>query len=251
MIKQIKSDKIRDEIDLMELFFKILKHWKLILISTILAGTIAYMYAKYCITPLYSSTSMLYVLSKSTSITSLADIQLGSDLTNDYLVVVKSRPIIDKVIDNLGLNESYGSLYSRISLSNPSDSRILTITVTDTSPQRAKIIADEMAEVSAAFIAEKMDQDPPSIIQYGYDDGGKISPNIRRKTLKGAIVGAFIAIAWIVIIFLLDDTIEDRDDVEKKLGLNYLGLVPYNEEYKEAEIVEEKKKILRKIRRRK
>jgi capsular polysaccharide biosynthesis protein len=108
-----------------------------------------------------------------------------------------------------------------------------------------------MAEVSAAFIAEKMDQDPPSIIQYGYDDGGKISPNIRRKTLKGAIVGAFIAIAWIVIIFLLDDTIEDRDDVEKKLGLNYLGLVPYNEEYKEAEIVEEKKKILRKIRRRK
>jgi hypothetical protein len=39
--------------------------------------------------------------------------------------------------------------------------------------------------------------------------------------------------------------------VEKKLGLNYLGLIPYNEEYKEAEIVEEKKKILRKIRRRK
>jgi capsular polysaccharide biosynthesis protein len=134
-----------------------------------------------------------------------------------------------------------------ISLSNPSDSRILTITVKDTSPKRAKIIADEMAEVSASYIAEKMDQDPPSIIQYGYDDGGKISPNIRRKTLKGAIVGAFIAIAWIVIIFLLDDTIEDRDDVEKKLGLNYLGLIPYNEEYKEAEIVEEKKKILRKI----
>jgi capsular polysaccharide biosynthesis protein len=251
MIKQVLTEKTRDEIDLMELFFKMLEHWKMILISTVLVGVIAYLYAKYLVTPLYSSTSMLYVLSKSTSITSLADIQLGSDLTNDYLVVVNGRPIVDKVIENLGLNESYDSLASRISLSNPSDSRILAITVIDTDPQRAKLIADEMADVSSAFIAEKMDQDPPSIIQYGYSDEGKISPNISKKTFKGAMVGAILSIAWIIVLFLLDDTIMTRDDVEKKLGLNFLGVVLLNEEYKEAEIKEEKRRFIRKLSRKK
>jgi capsular polysaccharide biosynthesis protein len=241
MLKQNKPEGIKDEIDLMELFFEMLDHWKMILLSTILVGAIAYTYAKYFITPQYSSTSMLYVLSKSTSITSLSDIQLGTNLTNDYIVVVNGRPIVDQVIENLGLNESYGSLAGRISLSNPSNSRILKITVTDASPTRAKQIADELAEVASAFISEKMDQDPPTIIQYGYADGGPVSPNVRRYTMRGAIVGAFLAIAVIVIIYLLNDTIMNRDDVERRLGLNYLGMLPLEEDNEETDNAKERK----------
>ena len=55
-----------------------------------------------------------YVLSKSTSITSLADIQTGTSLTNDYIVGVKGRPVLDQVIENLNLNESYKTLGSRV-----------------------------------------------------------------------------------------------------------------------------------------
>jgi capsular polysaccharide biosynthesis protein len=190
----------------------------------------AFLYSKYFITPLYESTSQLYVLSKSTSITSLADIQMGSNLTNDYMVVVNGRPIIDKVIDNLGLDETYDTLVGKITLNNPTDSRILEITVKDPDPQRAKLIADEMAEVSSAFISEKMDQDPPSIIQYGYADGDKVSPSIRKNTMLGALVGAFLAIAFVVVIFLLNDTIMDQEDVEKKIGINLLGTVPLEQQ---------------------
>jgi capsular polysaccharide biosynthesis protein len=231
MLKQNQNDGIgNNEIDLMELFFEILDHWKMVLLSTILVAAMAYMYNKYMVTPLYESTSQLYVLSKSTSITSLADIQMGSNLTNDYMVVVNGRPIIDKVIDNLGLDETYDTLVGKITLNNPTDSRILEITVKDPDPQRAKLIADEMAEVSSAFISEKMDQDPPSIIQYGYADGDKVSPSIRKNTMLGALVGAFLAIAFVVVIFLLNDTIMDQEDVEKKIGINLLGTVPLEQQ---------------------
>ena len=137
-------------IDLMDLARQLLFHWKLILVSMILCGGIAYIYCRFFITPIYSSTAGLYVFSKSTSVTSLADLQIGSSLTNDYETVITSRPILDRVITRLDLNESYESLRGKIDVSNPSDSRILYITVKDPDPEQAK----EIAEDADQFVGE-------------------------------------------------------------------------------------------------
>ncbi len=229
MQEKYTTDEI--EIDLRELFFELLVHWKVILLSTVMTGVIAFVVSFFLLTPQYESTSALYVLSKSTSITSLADIQMGTNLTNDYIVVVKGRPVIEQVISNLGLEEeTYEALSERVTLNNPSDSRILEITVRDPNPDVAKKVADEIAAVSSAFISEKMDQDPPTIIQYGYADGEPVSPNIAKNVLLGALVGAFLAMAIVVISYLLNDTIMSTDDVERKLGLNLLGTLPLEEE---------------------
>ena len=76
-----------------------------------------------------------------------------------------------------------------MTLDNPSNSRVLNITVTDPDPQMAKTIADEIAKVASAYIAEKMKQDPPTIIQSGYDDGGAVSPNIGEKHSDRSLCG--------------------------------------------------------------
>jgi capsular polysaccharide biosynthesis protein len=250
MLRQAKIDKNEknsttenDQIDLIELLFEILHHWKLILLSTILVAGISYGYSKNTTTPMYQSTSKLYVVSKAVSATSIAQaLSLGSNLTDDYLVVIKGRPIIDQVIKNLGLNTSYGGLSGRISLNNPEGSRIIEITVKDSSAQRAKEIADEMAVVSAAYISEKMDQDPPSILQYGYADGGQINNTLRSDTYRGALIGACIAIAFVVIMYLLNDTIMCREDVEKKLGLTLLGTLPLENDYEFKEAKKQRKR---------
>lgn len=230
------------EIDLKDLFLEIISYWKWIVIATIITGAIAFCVSRFLITPMYESTSELYVLSKSTSITSLADIQTGTSLTNDYIVVVKGRPVLDQVIENLGLNENYKSLGGKITLDNPSNSRVLNITVTDKDPKRAKVIADEIAKVASAYIAEKMNQDPPTIIQSGYADGGAVSPNIGKNTVLGAFAGAFLSIAIIVISYLFNDTIIDAEDVEKKLGMNILGSLPLEESEDDGESTKKSKR---------
>jgi capsular polysaccharide biosynthesis protein len=93
----------------------------------------------------------------------------------------------------------------------------------------AKLIADEIAEVGAAYISVTMDQDPPNIIQYGYADGSPVSPNIIKNTLAGALIGAFLIIAIIVISYLFNDTIMGPEEIEKKLGMNVLGTLPLEE----------------------
>lgn len=232
------------EIDLRELLFELLVHWKMIALSMVLMGAIAFIISRFLMTPMYESVSELYVLSKSTSITSLADIQTGTNLTNDYMVVVEGRPVLEQVIENLTLQEDYAELAEKVELNNPSDSRILQIIVKDMDPNRAKLIADEIAKIASAFISEKMDQDPPTIIQNGYADGKPVSPNIVKNTVIGALLGAVLAMMIVIISYLLNDTIMSTEDIERKLGLNLLGTLPL-EDAEDDGVKKKHKKLLK------
>lgn len=228
MEKHYEDDEI--EIDLKALFMELLDNWVLIVISTVLVAIIAFCISKFIMVPQYSSTAQMYVFTKSTSITSLADLQTSSNLTNDYKVVITGRPVLEQVIENLDLeDETYGSLSEKVTVNNPSNSRILEITVTHPNPEAAKLIVDEIAAVSGFFISDKMDQDPPSVIQYGYVATSPISPNVLMNSVLGAAIGAFLAMAIVIISYLLNDTIMGAEDIERKLGMHVLGTLPLEE----------------------
>ena len=86
----------------------------LILLAAVIGGGIAGAFSKFVLTPQYTSTAMMYILSKETTLTSLADLQIGSQLTKDYEVIVKSRPILEDVIQSLGLNLTHEELKEKI-----------------------------------------------------------------------------------------------------------------------------------------
>ena len=85
--KMENNEPIRDqeiEIDLVALFHELVKHWKALVASMVLLAAVFGLYSKITFVPEYEASAEMYVLTKSTSITSLADIQVGSSLTNDY-----------------------------------------------------------------------------------------------------------------------------------------------------------------------
>ena len=94
------------EIDLLELFRVWKKKLWLIILVTFLGGTVGFAFSKIALTPMYTSTSMMYAVSKETTLTSLADLQIGSQLTQDYKVIITSRPVLEEVIGDLDLNIS-------------------------------------------------------------------------------------------------------------------------------------------------
>ncbi len=114
---------------------------------------------------MYTSTSSMLVLTKETTLSSLADLQMGSQLTKDYTVLTTSRDVLNQVIENLGLNMNYRQLRASISMDNPTDTRILNISVTNSNPELAKEIVDELASVASAYIGDKMEVIPPKIIE--------------------------------------------------------------------------------------
>ena len=223
-----KNDVI--EIDLVELLFDLINQWKVILISAILASAIAFCYRFFFVNPLYESNALLYVLTKSTSITSLADLQTGANLTQDYLIVTKDRPVLEKVIDYLSLPEDYEELEKKVEVENPTNTRFIKIIVNDEDPERAKAICDQIAKVAAAFIAEKMDQDPPSLVKGGYSDGKPVNHGIVFYTIAGFAGGFVIAAMLVALTTIFNDDISSPEDVENKVGIKVLASLPIEEE---------------------
>lgn len=243
MGKQHDDDEI--EIDLRELFFA-LKKRILILLAALAAGALlAGAYTKLMITPVYSSTSMMLVLTNETTLSSLTDLQIGSQLTEDYSMLITSRTVLEEVIDNLGLDMSYTELESDISINNPEDTRILEITVTNSDPETAKDIVNELSEVSAEFIGDQMEVVPPKIIEEGEVPEYRTSPSLLRNVAMGAIAGFVLTAGVIVVLTIMDDTIKSEEDIERYLGLPTLAMVPDRKDYitgKPAEIRKKKKK---------
>ena len=218
------------EIDLLELLFALTAHWKSILLSALLAAGIAFCYRFCFVRPIYESNALLYVLTKSTSITSLADLQTGSNLTQDYLIVTKDRPVLEKVIDYLDLPEDYEELEKKVEVENPNNTRFINISVKDEDPRRAKAICDQIATVASAFIAEKMDQDPPNLVKGGYADGKPVNHGIIFYTAAGFALGFVIAALLIILQTIFNDDIVSPEDVENKVGLKVLASLPIEEE---------------------
>lgn len=218
------------EIDILEILYVIKKRLWIIILTAIVAGGATGAVSHYLIVPMYSSTSKLYILTKSTSLTSLADIQIGTSLTQDYMELIQSRPVVKQVINNLKMDISYEDMLKQISINNPSSTRILNIVVTNENPEIAKQIADEFAKVSQIQISSIMQTDPPSIVEFGYANEHPVSPDLIKNTVIGTLLGAFLATAIVVTVYLLDDSVKTADDIEKYLGLNTLTSIPLREE---------------------
>lgn len=231
------------EIDLLELFRVWKKKLWLIILVTFLGGTAGFAFSKIALTPMYTSTSMMYAVSKETTLTSLADLQIGSQLTQDYKVIITSRPVLEEVIEDLDLNISYEILKSKISINNPTDTRILAITATDPDPQMAKAIVDRTASVSSGYIGDIMEMIPPKIIEEGQVPTQKSSPSNTKNAALGALLGLVLTCGITAMQMILNDTIQTEEDVERYLDLTVLASVPRrNEDGKGAEAERKSKK---------
>lgn len=213
-------------IDLGEIIYALRKNALIILLSALVLGGIAALVSTTLLNPKYESTSKIYILTQSTSITSIADIQLGTSLTTDYMELIKSRPVVEEVINNLKLDATYEEILGKLLVTNPPDTRILNITVTDSNPHMSKVIANNFATVARKQISEIMKTEEPTVVEEAVVADNPSSPNKVMNTLIGALLGALLCIFVVIIRNLLDDTIKTPEDVEAYLGLNTLASVP-------------------------
>lgn len=219
------------EVDLLQIFRVIMTRIWVILLSGILTGIIALVITQTLITPMYTSSVKLYVISRqSDQTTTLSDIQSSTQLVKDYKVLVTSLPVVDQVITDLGLNIDDNDLINKIECTIETDSRVLAITVTDADPVQAKHIADDLADVFSSRITQIMKIDSVNVIEYGSVAESPASPNVKKNVAIGLLIGILLSTSIIVIKFIVDDTIKTSDDVERYLGISTLSLIPLTRE---------------------
>ena len=213
------------EIDLIELMYRLLEKAKYIILAAILGAAIAGVYTFRFVTPMYSATSKLYLVTSNSAAIDLSALQIGSQLTNDYMQVFSNWHVHERVIEKLDLPYTYTQISKMISVTNPASTRILNISATSSSPDEAKLLADTYAEVAQEFIAEVMSTSRPNIFQEALKPSAPSSPNTTRNLIVGFLLGALAAAAVVVIRFITDDRVRSDEDITKHLELPVLGMM--------------------------
>ncbi|MBU5333622.1 polysaccharide biosynthesis tyrosine autokinase [Anaerocolumna aminovalerica] len=233
------------EIDIGDLFFLLLHKMWFILLWGILSAAAAIFISKVLITPVYTSSTKLYIINRQNkdTITS-SDLQTGSQLTQDYKILVLSRPVTEQVLSKLNLDMTHEELVSNITVKVPENTRILEISVQNPNPETAKQLADSIAEESAERMVSILEMEKVNIVEEGDIPSFPTSPSIIKNAILGSLAGAFISTFIIILIHIIDDTVKDVEQIEKYLGLTVLGTIPLETKY--AGKIKNKKKAIKK-----
>ena len=221
------NDNASIEIDVLYLLRKLWIKKFFIVFVGLLVGTIALLGSVFFIKPKYTSTTRIYVVSRSsdTSLTN-QDLQAGSYLVNDYKEVITSSEVLSSVIDQEKLSMSTGELSKEIAVTIPTDTRVISISVTDTDGQRACDIANTVRQVAAEKIKAVTKVDDVTTLESATKPSHPSSPNVKKNAVIGALAGVFLAIVGILVAEVLDDRVRRPEDIEETLGMTLLGVVP-------------------------
>ena len=228
-----RNDNEEMEIDLLELLMVMKKHLSAILLAGIVGLVIMFAYTSFLVTPLYSASSMMYVMpdNSNSNSSTLSDMQVGQQLTSDYSSMIESRSFMEDVIKKLNLTIDYQQLLEKVEVTNPTSSRILQVTVNDPNPQTAADIANEVASVAESKLKEITGMQAIKIYEEAAVPEKPSSPSLKKNCALGLLAGIVLAMAVITVLYLMDDTIKTEEDIEKYLGVSVLAKVPDRKDY--------------------
>ncbi|CCF02148.1 capsular biosynthesis protein CpsC [Streptococcus macedonicus] len=221
------NDNASIEIDVLYLLRKLWSRKFFIIFIALVVGTVALLGSVFFLKPKYTSTTRIYVVSRSSdgSLTN-QDLQAGSYLVNDYKEVITSNEVLSSVISQENLSLSTSELSNMISVNIPTDTRVISISVEDTDAKEASDIANTIREVAAEKIKSVTKVDDVTTLEAAEVASKPSSPNIKRNAALGVLVGGFLAIVGILVLEVLDDRVRRPEDVEEVLGMTLLGVVP-------------------------
>ena len=217
------------EIDVFSMLKTLWKRKFSIVLVALVFAIAAFGYSAFLAKKEYQSTSRIYVVSRqnqdNNALTN-SDLQAGSYLVKDYREIILSQNVLSQAIEELKLDLTPAELSKKISVSVPTDTRILSITAKDGDPKEAARIANGLRNVAAAKIISVTKVSDVTTLDEAEVPQSPSSPNIRRNVLLGFIAGAGLMVVLLVVVEVLDDRVKRPEDIEELMGFTLLGIVP-------------------------
>ena len=218
------------EIDLLEIFYLLRAKLVWLILAFVIGGVIAGSITHFLITPKYTATAKMYMISASSgSVLDLSDFNIGTSLSQDYTELIKIRPVFNEVIDNLNLDMEYEDLLKKVSISVVGDSRLLAVSVEDNDPKLAQSMVNELVDTAVTYIPKVMNASEnaqPTIAEYAVVPDEPSSPNLAKNIILGAVVAMLLVAVIFVVRMLMDDSLNTAEDVEKEFGIMPFTVIP-------------------------
>ncbi|SNS62630.1 Capsular polysaccharide biosynthesis protein [Bacillus sp. OK838] len=219
---------MEETISIKDIFKTLKKRWKLIMLLTLIAALISGTISYFVLTPVYQSSTQILVNQKQSE-NQLDSTQIRSniDMINTYSVIIKSPAILEKVIDELELDQSVDQLSQKITINSQENSQVFSLMVQDSNPTKAVEIANTVSATFQKEIKDIMNVDNVSILAKAEikDNPAPVKPNPVLNIAIAVVVGLMAGVGLAFLLEYMDNTIKDEDDIEKLLELPILGSI--------------------------
>lgn len=225
-----------EDIDIKRILEIIFSKKILIILILLLSITLGYVYSYYYKKPEYkSSVTILLVADESKQEKELTqtDLSINSSLISTYSSIAKSTNVIQKTIENLGLNISASKLQKSIEATQIDKTQFLKITVKNENPELAKNIANELAKVFTEQIKEIYNLENISIVDEAEVENQPCNINHIKDIIIFTFAGMIVSAILVMLIYIFDDTIKDEKDIERNIKLKNIGTLPVDKENNE------------------
>lgn len=216
------------EIDLLQLLKVLWNNCKYILIATIILGVVGFVGSKLLLTPIYEAGAKMIVNTRKDETQNVTNDQINSakNLVNTYAIIVCSRDVLNQVIFELDLPESYSQLVSEISVKAVNETQVMQIAVRHKNRDTALAIATKILEIAPSAIEEAVEAGSVKQVEQAYASKAPVSPNASRNAVLMALVGFALSVGVIVIVYLTDNTYKTDMDIQQDFETPVLGVIP-------------------------
>lgn len=225
-----------EEFDLKELLYSFWKKRFLIVVAILVGAILGVIYTKFILKPMYQSYTTLVLAKASTSTTDNTsainqnDLVLNQKLVSTYGEIIKSRTVLNEVIERLKIDTTYESLSKNISITSKKDTELLQITVSYQDPKVAADIANTMAEVFTNKIKEIYKIENVSIIDEAIEKPLPYNISTVKNVISFSLCALFLVMVLIFITLYFDNTITSQEEVERLLNINVIAVIPKYEQ---------------------
>lgn len=210
-------------------FLKVLrKNFRTIVIFAMLAALVSFFVSKWLITATYRADAKMIVISNNEEDILLTNDQITSaeNLVDTYAVIIKSRSVLNTVIERLDLEYSYKQLNKKVEVSAINSTQVMEIAVEDESPELAKNIVDEILNVAPKMLLKAVSVGNVQTIDAAQCDEKPVSPNTLLNTMLSGFLGACFAIMMVLLKHFSNNTFVSEEEVRGELELPVLGVIP-------------------------
>ena len=223
------------EIDLWELFQVLLKNWLWILLSTLGCAILGLLITMFLITPKYRAEATMIVNTRQDQTATVTNDQITSaqKLVDTYSIIIRSRRVIDPIMEKLNIEADYESFVKNIIVESVNDTQVMSIQVANKDPEIALQVVQEIVDRAPGAIISTVEAGSVNVVSEPYVNSEvPVSPSKLKNTAIAAFIGLFISSGAFLLIAFLDNTFKSEEDIQKQLGLVTIGIIPTTESCK-------------------
>lgn len=212
----------QDTINLSEIFKMILRHIKLVIVTTVIAAAVFFTYAYFFVVPTYFSSGIIQIQNTDNYISSantakegdrkiyVSDLQASADLAKNCARLFEIDADMLKLVEDAKLN-----------IEQVDESQFLKFTVVSKDKNTVQALTDSVLQKSSEIFKDTYNGAGKAEIQSQASPPLPTDKNrVLKFTLLGIIAGILLGAAIAIIREFMDSTIKPDDDLYERYDIN-------------------------------